>query len=88
MKIRMSIFQMRHWEKTNDLTGDQIEKFFYAGFPEKGKPFEFSTDHGDIEVHEGIMKFEKDQSEEFELESVFDSFKGAMKFREVGSAGK
>lgn len=79
---------MRHWSKTNDLTGETIEKWYFAGFPEKGKPFEFATDREDIEVHEGVLRFEKEKSEEFDLESVFDSFKGVMKLREVGSAGK
>jgi len=88
MKVKMVIFQCRHWEKNNDLTGDTIEKYYYAGFPEKGKPFEFSTDRSDIEIHGGVLKFESSLAEEFDLESVFDSFKGQMKFREVGSAGK
>jgi hypothetical protein len=84
----MTIMQMRKWEKDNDLTGEQIVKYYFAGFPEKGKPFEFSTNRDDITVHEGVMSFQKDQSEEFDLATKFDSFKGAMKFYEVGSEFK
>lgn len=88
MITKITIFQMRHWEKENPQTGDTIEKFYYAGFPEKGKPFEFSTDRSDIEIQGGVLKFDPDRCEEIDLESVFDSFKGVMKMREVGSAGK
>jgi len=85
MKTKLTIFQHRTWNKHNDVTGDDITKEYYAGFPEKGKPFEFETNRSDIEVHEGIMTYDKDQSEEFDLATKFDSFKGQMKFYEVGS---
>lgn len=87
MQTRMTIFQCRHWEKKNDLTGETIEKWFYAGFPEKGKPFEFSSNRSDIEIQQGVLKFDSAKAETIDLESVFDSFKGVMKMREVGSAG-
>jgi hypothetical protein len=85
MKQRLTVFQMREWEKVNDLTGERIVKYYYAGFPEKGTPFEFSSNRDDINVHEGLMKFDKEQSEELDLSVKYDSFKGKMTFFETGS---
>jgi hypothetical protein len=88
MKQKLTIFQQRKWEKVDDQSGDTIVKYFYAAFPEKGKPLEFATDRDDIEVHEGLLRYDAGAAEEIDLEAVFDSFKGLMKFREIGSGGK
>lgn len=88
MKQKVTIFQVRHWEK-EDLSNGTIKKDFYACFPEKGKPFEFSTSvDREHEVYEGEMKYNPQKSEEIDLASKFNSFRGEMKFYEVGSDGE
>jgi len=85
---KLTVFQMRKWEKNNDLTGERIVKYYYAVFPEKGLPFEFSSNRDDIEVHEGQLKYDKDLAEEIDISASFDSFKGKMKMYETGSNEK
>lgn len=86
--MKLTIFQERRWSKTNPLTGETIEKVYYAGFPEKGQPLEFETSKDcSHEVHKGTMRYEADKAEEVALEAVFDSFKGRTKYREEGSYG-
>lgn len=89
MKQKVTIFQKRHWEKEDLNGGGQISKDYYACFPEKGKPFEFSTSTDRIhDVHEGLLKYNPEQSEEVDLVAQFNSFRGEMKMLENGSQGE
>lgn len=88
MKQKITVFQVREWSKLDDHTGDMIQKWFYAGFPKNGKPFEFQTNRDDIEVHEGIMQYNEELAEEIDLSVKFDSFKEKMVYYETGTMGK
>lgn len=86
MKIKLCVIGMREWAKVNDLTGEEIKKYFYQAFDEKGKPMEFQSQKEDYAVNE-TLKYDKELAEEFDLKAVFDSFKGKMKYVDISEEG-